>query len=370
MSARKYAALLTDRGPRPRPTIPTVMRTPFTLPTQPNAYESKLVFTPPPKDLYFYRGQFCGLRIEDAPLVPGASDKNPSCVMACLLDNYPAWVQHEFLYTYASYGYTHLQRSLGHALGYGHSLASYIKLSQIAQGEYGLFTDQWLIANELPGWAPNQDATYWAPILLPHIAALLDAGVIDSICPSWQMDQVQGGAPGNPTISIIKLVADAVPKEVPVYTHWVNEAVAWWKTGGEVWTDEYQSLNVHDRFTWWIAMQPYLTGAYYQGHTGTARTDWGTYQGRIRDTLNPFTGDPGKGPMGQSYRRGFAENFRFVTFEHTAQDQFDGSASGTICSEDEGDMDGYVLMCTTSDWDHTGVSGYGNGARQPDGSPL
>jgi hypothetical protein len=57
--------------------------------------------------------------------------------MACLLDNYPADVQDRYLATYASYGYTHLQRSLGHAIWYGHTLEQYIALSQRARARAG-----------------------------------------------------------------------------------------------------------------------------------------------------------------------------------------------------------------------------------------
>lgn len=342
--------------PPPRAPLP-----PF--PPPPGHYDSVMPVAPPDHpDLYFYRGNFCGIRVPGAPYVPGGPQPgNTDLMMACLLDNYPPAWQEQFLEIYARQcGYTHLQRSIGHALYYGSSMASFIALSKKAQ-RCGLFCDQWLISAEIPGFLNNQDAAYWAPILGPYIDQLLGAGVMDACCPSWQMDGVNYNAPGNPTISIIAYVAGKLPGTVPVYTHWINEALAWWKTGGEVWSDQYQTVNIHDRFTWWRAMWPYLTGGHYQGNTVLARTDPETYQGKIRDTLNNFV----NGNMGQAQRRGLGENYRLTNFECSAQEQFDG-----YCTELDGDKTGYLLTCTKADGYVAGMSGYGNGARYPDGRAL
>jgi hypothetical protein len=56
-----------------------------------------------------------------APAVPGSNGANPECIVACLLDNYPASVQEKFLQQYVDAGYTHLQRSLGHEQRQDHS---------------------------------------------------------------------------------------------------------------------------------------------------------------------------------------------------------------------------------------------------------
>jgi len=363
------------------PQAPTILRPPLLPNPEPVDYYTTLPFAlPVGRDLHFYRGQFCGLRIADAPVVPGCHGENPSCIMACLLDNYPEWVQEEFLTLYASYGYTHLQRSLGHALGYGHSIDQYIALSKKAR-KLGLFCDHWFIANEFPGFQYNADASYWGPILDPYIDRLLDAGVIDCACPSWQMDQVMGGAPGNATISIIAHVAKKLPPSIPLYTHWMNEALAWWKKVGtaanggdigEVWTDpQYwpNGIEVHDRFSWWYAMQPYLTGGHHQGNTRMLLKE---YQDRLCDTLDFFGDehgrDTGKGDMGQSQRDG-VRPFALTVFECSAQDQFDDTPDNPYgISEDEGDQRGYLLLCTTSKWGH--LRGYGNGARMPDGEAV
>lgn len=279
--------------------------------------------------------------------------------MACLLDNYPRAVQDAFLLKYAQDGYTHLQRSIGHSLYYGGTVDSHIALSKRAQSQFGLFADEWFLGGEALK-TPDQNADYWRPILDPIIDALLGAGAIDTACVGWQLDQLQQNAPGNATISIIAYVAEKLPKAIPVYTHWVNEALAWWKTGGEVWIDPYQARDVNDRFSWWLAMQPYLTGGHHQGDVTMARTNPKLYQDKMKDTLNPFT----DGRMGQSRRSGVPKNFALTVFECTAQDQFDGR-----CSEDEGDLVGYLLTCTTGDSGGV-LGGYGNGARLPSGVAL
>ncbi len=357
MNAAFYGA--TGHKPKP-PLIPRGPLPPF---PQPITYPDTLSFVPPTgPDIYFYRGQFCGLRVKGAPPVPGSNPANPECVMACLLDNYPDWVVDEFFRLYCGYGYTHLQRSLGHALYYT-SFDRFQSVSRKAR-ELGLFLDVWFIAGEFPGFQFNQDASFWGPKLQPYIDQLLGSGLIDLACPSWQMDQVMVSAPGNTTISVIAYVADALPKTVPVYTHWVNEALAWWKTGGELWTDKYGSIWVANRFDWWRAMAPYLTGGHYQGSGSTALYDPKLYQDRMRDTLDPFNGDYSKGNMGQSLRTGTPKNYLLDAFEATGQGQFDG-----WCEEIDGDMAGWLQMCTISvNGGHMG--GYGNGARRPDGGVL
>lgn len=252
----------------------------------------------------------------------------------------------------------------------GVSFDQFHALTKRAQQRFGLFADQWIIGGGAL-YNCNQDLSYWRPIIDQLVDSVLESQTIDYACVGWQLDQLFGAVPGNQTIEVIAYIANKLPSAVPLCTHWMNDALAWWKTGGEVWTDPnglQPPINVHDRFSWWIAMQPYLTGAHYQGNTTMARTDPGVFQGHLRDTLNPFN----DGRMGRSRRRGFQENFRLNAFELTAQDQFDGGGNpANICSELEGDGVGFILTCTKGDNNNGGVmSGYGNGARMPDGSKL
>lgn len=356
------------------PQLPTTVRSPLPPFPTPIDYASSLPFHPPSaRDLNFYRGQFCGLRLPNAPAVPGSNGDNPSCVMACLLDNYPADIQKQFLAQYAADGYTHLQRSIFHALWYGSSLQQYLDLSKRARGDYGLYCDHWWLAGDdvCPG-SRNQDVTWWKAQLDPLIGAVLKSGAIDHSCVGWQLNLYN--EPGNQLIAIIKYVAEAVPREIPTWTHWANEAMAFWKKIGtnedgsdigEVWTDQYQTIEVHDRFTWWYAMQPYLTGGHHQGNTRMLIKE---YQDRICDTLDYFGGRTDKGNMGRSQRHGQAD-FGMTVYECSGQDQFDDTPKNPYrISEDQGDLRSYLLMCTTSPWAH--LAGYGNGGRLPSGEPF
>lgn len=299
-------------------------------------------------DLLFYRGNFCGIRVPGAPAVDGGSiDTN--LVMACLLDRYPAEWQDAFLDRYAGYGYTHLQRSIPHAAGIV-SVDQYVELTKRAQTR-GLWADQWFGAgNILPR---DADASGWKPILDPWIDALLANAAIDTACVGWQLDQFN--APGDPILSIIDYCAERVgPSEVPLGTHWVNEAGGWWQTGGSP-----QNPNVTDRFSWWQRMRNRVLWFHHQGDVDMAIPE---YQAKLVDTLDPF----GDGRMGTSGLFG-DRPFGLTIFECSAQGQFGTETRAPWITEDEGDLRGYLLCCTLA---ASAVSGYGNGARMPDGTPL
>jgi hypothetical protein len=336
--------------PRPGP----IARAP--LPPFPaGAYDRALPFTPPGRDVLFYRGNFCGIRLPGAPAVVGGS-ADTDLVMVCLLDRYPREVQDAFLARYAGYGYTHLQRSLGHALPFGAwagvGLDDYLDLSVRAQ-DAGLFADHWFLGGEAL-LTRDADATYWRPILDPLIDALLTAHAIDTACVGWQLDAYN--APGDPILSIIDYVAEKVgPFDIPLGTHWRNEAGGWWQTGAAI----------GDRFAWWRRMRNRVLWFHHQGDVDM---DLRLYQDKLLDTLDPFGGDTSKDAMGTSGLFG-DRPFGLIITECSAQGQFGTEQRAPWITEDQGDLRGYALCCTTS---HTGahVSGYGNGARMPDGSPL
>ena len=85
---------LEPNGSQLGPQIPPVSRAPLQPFHEPVNYPTTLSFHPPTqRDLAFYRGNFCGIRVLGAPRVPGSNHDNPECVMACLLDNYPLEIQ-------------------------------------------------------------------------------------------------------------------------------------------------------------------------------------------------------------------------------------------------------------------------------------
>lgn len=306
------------------------------------------------------RGNY-GITIPDAPAVPGSNDQNPSHVMSILLPNYSRVIQDEFLAKYASM-YTHIQFSVFHALHYGTSVEAYIALAKRAQS-FGLYVDHWFLAGEdvVPG-GTNQPMEFWKGLLDPIIPKLVGAGAIDQACVGWQLDQYN--IPGNSLIRIIKYVAEALPASVPLYTHWVRDAMAWWADGGEVWSDQYQTLDVYNRFTWWQAMQPYLTGGHVQGDTNAARTRTLDWQNMVLDSLNPFQGNNDKGAVGQSLRSGSPKPFALIISEYNEQDAFNG-----IITEQQGDAVGFALMGVRA-FNGAYANGYYNGGSWPSGDYL
>ena len=345
----------------PRPAWKPGVRAPLGALPQPENYAlPDWTQFPQARDLNFIRGNF-GITIPGAPAVPGSNDQNPAHVMSSLLLNYPQAIQEAFLAQYVA-AYTHVQFSLFHALHYGATLDQYIALAQRAQS-VGLFVDHWFLAGEdvVPGGA-NQPMEFWKALIDPHLPRLVGAGVVDQACVGWQLDQYN--VPGNSLIRIIKYLAEALPATVPLYTHWVRDAMAWWWDGGEVWSDQYQTLNVHDRFTWWQAMSPYLTGGHMQGDTVAARSRTLDWQNMVLDTLNPFRGGDGRGDMGQSTRGGTQKPFQLVIAEYNEQDVFNG-----VISEHDGDAVGYALMGARAR-DGAYANGYYNGASRPTGEFL
>lgn len=325
--------------------VPLVQRAP--LPQFPPGSYDKTFPNLGPKDKLTYRGQFCGLRVAGAPAVPegvnftttGQSD----IIMAMHLDRYPEEWQHKILETYASYGYTHFQQSLGHSRAYGRTIKEYVATSKLIQS-YGLFADHWFLGG--PGDPRDADAGYYAPVLQPYMDALKGESAIDTACVGWQLDGYN--EPGAKIMSIIDYIAsELVPHEIPIGTHWMNEAGAWWKTND---TDG----RPRNRFEWWQWCRGRISFFHHQGST---TIDIPLYQAKLVDTLAPF----GDGRMGTSGLFGDIP-FKLVAFECSAQNQFDQKTT-----EAEGDLRSYLLCCTKGGH---GVQGYGNGCRSPEGFTL
>jgi hypothetical protein len=338
--------------PQPQPRAP--------LPPFPaGSYDRVLPFTPPSRDVLFYRGNFCGVRVPGVPSLPESAGYtlpggDKTLIMSLeIFRHTPEW-QDEILRQHAIRGYTHFQFSIGHAIEQGWPIDQYVTLAKRAQDRFGLFADHWFLGGGPWGWwrgrtdqNRDRDAAYWAPIVDPWIDALLANQAIDCACVGWQLDaqnKESDTRTGNgPLQSIIDHFADKLaPLNIPIGTHWINEAGAW--------------NTPMDRFAWWKRQRNKLTWFHHQGDVNL---DVPTYQAKLCDTLNPF----GDGRMGRSGLFG-DRPFGLVVFEDSAQAQFDDPTRNT---EDMGDQRGLLLCCTKA---AASVSGFGNGARMSDGSPL
>jgi hypothetical protein len=326
-------------------------------PLPPGSYDRDLptYFSPSP-DLLTYRGNFCGIRVKDAPGVPGGMNAtvpggDTSLMMAAHLDRYPLEIQQEYLQQYGSYGYSHLQQSLGHSMEAGRSIDQVVETLGMI-GSRGLFRDIWFLGGGPLGNVANahpenrdRDAAYWKPILDPWIDALLANRAIDCACVGWQLDQFNKESDSRtgegPLQSIIDYLADRLgPHGIPIGTHWVNEAGAW--------------NTPMDRFAWWKRQRNRLSWFHQQGPTDTPIAD---YQAKIKDVLDPF----GDGRMGTSGLFG-DRPFGCVLYECSAQAQYDG-----LMTEGEGDLRSTLILCTKAAGQ---FAGYGNGGRGFDGGWL
>lgn len=321
-----------------------VMRAP--LPALPaGSYDHDLPVFPTSPDLLFYRGNFCGIRVPGVPGVPGGVNAtvpggDTSLVMASHLDRYPIEWQHRILETYASYGYTHFQQSIGFSEDAGKTIPEYVATAKLIQS-YGLYVDHWFLGAGKYN-TRDMDRTYWAPILQPWFDGLFAQSAVDACCVGWQLDGFN--KEDAPIQSIIDYFAEqCVPRGIPLATHWINGAGTWTAT--------------LSREQWWRNQKGKLSWFHHQGPTASQGSTVPDYQARLCDTLNPF----GNGRFGTSGLFG-DRPFGLVVYECSAQDQYDERST-----EAEGDQRGMLLCCTKAS---AQVSGYGNGARRQDGGPV
>jgi hypothetical protein len=342
-----------------------------------NTYDHEIWFDVPNKpDLLFYRGQFSGIALPDGmkPLVGMAGFTEPwvkrTCVMAQDIPRF--WLEgqrdncEELLRQYGAVrGLTHLQASICHLVEEGEKRGWPMnKILDFAIEYLGLahryvpFLDPWMMGGVGSFGTMNpdgsfsagrdQDVAYWRPKWQPWFDELKRTRLIQACCVGWQLDggntsdpRVIEGRAQSPIQSIIDYVAgECVQADIPVGAHWMNEAMAW--------------RTPMDRFAFWREQHGKLTWGHHQGDVNIPVD---LYQAKIKDTLDHF----GDGSMGMSGLHN-DRPFGLVVYEQLAQKYFDDKAT-----EDDVDLRGFLICCTKA---RVPVSGYGNGARRPDGSVL
>src|SRR5262249_57971793 len=97
------------------------------------------------------KGNFCGLRVPGVPVLPGMAgytlvpQPTDPLVMALDLFKYKDRdQQNRILELYGSYGYTHFQVSIGHALEEGWTMDQIVDLCARIQGYCG-YADWWFL---------------------------------------------------------------------------------------------------------------------------------------------------------------------------------------------------------------------------------
>lgn len=306
----------------------------------------------PAKNVLTPRGNFCGIRVPGAPPVPGGRNatvpgRDTDLMMSMQLHEYPQEYRDAYIQAHLDRQYTHLQRSLIHALGdlglfsptglIKTTLDDYVKTSAAAQAK-GLYQDHWILTGDIN--SPNRDqmAAYYQPMLGPILDVLIANKVVDMMCVGWQLNEFNSG---ESLQSVIDWLADVCgPHNIPLFIHF-DPLVTWW--GGVY----------NDRFAFWNGQKDKLSGLHFQSDVTLSVQD---LQGRMNDTIAPFR----NGQMGQTFGR----NYIFSATELTANAQFFGPDEGqVVTSEDDGDLVGRYAMCG-------GADGFYNGARDTDGSAI
>jgi hypothetical protein len=284
---------------------------------------------PPGPDRHWWRGNAWAVTIPGLPLVHQGSRVHPERVMTWFLDRWDAAWQQRILDEHGRRGYTHFALSWPDSRdGNGQSIAQFVATARKVKAA-GFFVEVFLGSKDYD--PHNRDAAVWAPRIDPVMDALIAAHAVDGFVVAWEADL--WNVAGDPFQSIVDHVAaKAVPAGVDVWLHFSSERMSLQKDGTT--TVDYWKLQAGK-----------VTGLLYQ-----ARTEWGA--GMLQARMNDV-----------EVRLALAGEFRLVAWELYAALQF----SHDHPDENEGDLKGWEALCTPGP---IPVSGFGNGARRPDGSPI
>jgi hypothetical protein len=291
-------------------------------------------WTSPPTDRDYLRGDAWGVTMPGAPIVSGVNPDTKDLILSWFLDRYPLEFQKAYLATYAGYGYTHLYLSPPDSIqGAGRTLGQFVDTCRLVRS-YGLWVGLNMASKVYqPAYMdPEQFAAYIDPLL----DVLLDEA--DEFVPAWEWDLWNRTAPD--AITIMRHVGQrAHGAGKSCWLHFGPHTTSWFADG-----------DPRGRFGFWDDLAGDVDGINYQ-----SVPDWTTQelQDRMVDTLWQF---------GQDGNR-----YKFRMWEDQATKQFWGHASA-----DDGDARGYYSVCTYDNvkWTDAKVWGFGNGARQPDGSRI
>lgn len=288
----------------------------------------QMTHTPPPiGTLWYFRENFCGVRVPNLPAVAGGG-ADPDLVLSWFLDRYSAPTQDRILRTHGERGYDRFTLSWPDSRdGAGQSIADYVATSQRVQAA-GLFVSHHFFSKSYDGFNPDPSKVF------PVIDALLAAGVLDIATIAWEMNFLWDPAQAQQAIDAI---VARLPAKVPRYVHF-QPGYAHYALPGE------------PGGNFWLRNVGKLTGLKYQ-----VDPDWsaGMMNARTNDVLvRLIAGGVWKLP----------QTFDVVNWESTAQNQFFGTVD-----EDHGDLRGLELLCTTGPMH---PAGFGNGARYSDGGVI
>lgn len=337
--------------PPPRAPLPPFPSPTETQPGDPqagcwthDAFATALPFTPPSTPtLAFHRGNFCGHRVPGAPYVPGGC-QDGSLIFTWFLYEYSEEWQNKILDSYQAAGYTHIDFHRAAWMGYLEGVPGCERLVALDLVRKCVARGLYVIVNLAIDNGPP-DETDWKSWVDGLISAGMQIG-----CLSWQADQRMS------PLELCDYIEWAAPylhdRGAIVSIHWINEACAWWDPADSPFEpNTCMRYQVCDRFSFQVWATGKIDFHYSQYNVDAAVLDTqpgeGGLIGAIQDVLESLTTQ------------------QLVVSEYEAQAMFDNPRERL---EEYCDLKGRSML--TVKYDGRTLSGYLNGARQPDGSAL
>jgi len=349
------------------PTIPVIVRGPLPPFPPPVNYYTALPWTPPP-DRDYLRGDFWGVEMEGAPMVPGMGRKYER-IFSWFLPKYALDFQQQYLTKYAGYGYTHFLLSYADAVGpvdnpgktpgSGQTLEQFLETCALVKKYVKYLHVRFGSKDFQPaGMSPQQ----WADFVDPVFERLVAAKLVDEVSLGWELNL--WNTPGQPLIESLRHLGGlAHAHGISSWEHFSPHYTSWFADGDE-----------RGRFGWYDDLAGGgVDGLDYQ----TMGPHWSPQmlQARMVDTLYQF------GQRGNDFKLRMEEDLAFWMWDSdTVQVQVDDAVdaagnpvySTVSVTPEDANVRGYVSACTIDDVKHTDAKcwGYGNGARRVDGSRL
>ncbi len=305
-----------------------------------------LPFTPPAQpDLDFHRGNVMGVRVPGKPYVGGESSGDPEFLVTWLLYLQSREWQAKILHHYRHVcGYTHIDFHRAAWMGRmeDEGVPGCTRATAIEQVRQAKAAGLFVIVNlAIDNGAPDRSE------LEPWIRDLAVAGM-DIGCLAWQADQRMGPSGLCDYIAWAAPVLHGLGCKVAV--HWINEACAWWSDENEDYAT-CKTYGVCDRFSFQAWATDKIDYHYQQFDVDAplldSRPGQGGLVGAVRDVLRSLTTQ------------------KLVIAEYDMQAEFNWPKERL---ERYGDLKGRALMAASGHGKT--LSGYLNGARQPDGRVL
>lgn len=321
----------------PLPSFPPNVLDPSTV------FDSTLLIQPPPlADKKYWRCNFGGRILPGIGPVDGSSPLRPDEVLTGFLGRYPVDKQKVIIADSRACGITHMLRWVQDEQSVlGFSIQKYVdECKRVKDGGVPFIAHSFLSKVYSPR---NPDRKYLRDTFGALIEACLKANVLDINIIGFELTEVSTGDLFDLIDYFCTEMGLNEGNGIDAYVHHIS---------GYTWP----GVGFPDRRQWWQAACGLLTGLLYQCDPSWPISE---AQGRYRDTTdNAGEGFPGLVTFGHAPI--------FVVLETLLEREFN-TPTGAEPDGDYLEMFGYLSLCTRG---QVPVSGFGCGARRPDGTYL